>query len=71
MCNACGFLCCGSDLFEGCGCDCPYQECWDIEEDDYEGDDDDYEFAVCCHRPSRFKCEEVERDFQLTAGLAF
>lgn len=21
MCNACGFLCCGSDEFSGCGCD--------------------------------------------------
>lgn len=20
MCNACGFLCCASDAFEGCGC---------------------------------------------------
>jgi hypothetical protein len=20
VCNACGFLCCGSDEFEGCGC---------------------------------------------------
>jgi hypothetical protein len=29
MCNACGFLCCGSDQFEGCGCDgCECPDCW-------------------------------------------
>lgn len=28
MCNACGFYCCASDQFEGCGCDtCGYEEC--------------------------------------------
>lgn len=28
MCNACGFLCCASDVFEDCGCDhCPEPEC--------------------------------------------
>lgn len=27
MCNACGFLCCASDSFQGCGCDCEYAEC--------------------------------------------
>lgn len=28
MCNACGFLCCASDVFEGCGCDhCPEPDC--------------------------------------------
>lgn len=28
MCNACGNLCCGSDQFEGCGCDgCREPEC--------------------------------------------
>lgn len=28
MCNACGFLCCGSDKFEQCGCNhCPHPEC--------------------------------------------
>lgn len=28
MCNACGNLCCGSDEFEGCGCDgCPVTDC--------------------------------------------
>lgn len=31
MCNACGFLCCGSDEFAECGCNhCPHPEChWD------------------------------------------
>jgi hypothetical protein len=29
MCNACGFLCCGSDVFERCGCDhCSCPACW-------------------------------------------
>lgn len=29
MCNACGFLCCASDCFEGCGCDhCSNPACW-------------------------------------------
>lgn len=28
MCNACGFLCCGSDEFSGCGCDhCDEPDC--------------------------------------------
>ena len=27
MCNACGFYCCASDSFEGCGCDCPETDC--------------------------------------------
>ena len=28
MCNACGFLCCASDEFSGCGCDsCGEPEC--------------------------------------------
>ena len=55
MCNACGFLCCGSDQFSGCGCthcgcpecatDCP--ECGEPEEwcscGEYDAYDDDYE----------------------------
>jgi len=29
MCNACGFQCCASDEFEGCGCDdCDDPACW-------------------------------------------
>lgn len=28
MCNACGFLCCGSDEFGGCGCEhCGEPDC--------------------------------------------
>jgi len=27
MCNACGNQCCGSDAFEGCGCDCSHDGC--------------------------------------------
>lgn len=30
MCNACHNMCCGSDMFGGCGCDhCDEPECWD------------------------------------------
>lgn len=28
MCNACGYLCCGLDCFDGCGCEsCGEAEC--------------------------------------------
>lgn len=38
MCNACGFQCCGSDMFGGCGCDgCDCEECWS--DDEEEGDE--------------------------------
>lgn len=39
MCNACGFYCCASDVFEKCGCDhCPCSACWPDEdnEDDFD-----------------------------------
>lgn len=30
MCSACGNMCCGSDMFGGCGCDgCDEPACWD------------------------------------------
>lgn len=39
MCNACGNVCCGSDMFGKCGCDgCPVSDCWD---DDLDEEDDD------------------------------
>lgn len=44
MCNACGNICCGSDMFGKCGCehcDCP--ECWpDDDEDEFFPDEDDF-----------------------------
>lgn len=44
MCNACGFLCCASDCFEGCGCDhCGCSSCW-TEDDDFDDSGDDYIF---------------------------
>jgi hypothetical protein len=50
MCNACGFFCCGSDVFDACGCDhCDCPECWSDDEDDYDASDD-----------GGFSCEEVE-----------
>lgn len=37
MCNACGFLCCASDVFGGCGCDhCHEPACRDDDEDDFD-----------------------------------
>lgn len=45
MCNACGNICCGSDMFGGCGCDgCEDSACWSDDNDlfgDGEGDGDD------------------------------
>lgn len=64
MCNACGFLCCGSDEFGGCGCDgCEEPDCWS-DDDDLFGDDgdfdlDDYDFCAC-RKPSAFQCVEVQ-----------
>lgn len=54
MCNACGNLCCGSDEFEGCGCDhCGNSECWsrcdicgDLEGGCACDDDDDYDYEL-------------------------
>lgn len=41
MCNACGFICCASDMFDHCGCDgCECEECWSEDE----GDGDEF----CC-----------------------
>lgn len=48
MCNACGFQCCGSDEFSGCGCDhCDCEECWNGEEwlnDEGYGEEEDDDF---------------------------
>lgn len=49
MCNACGFLCCGSDQFGGCGCESCGEEgyldicdqCGENQCDGYCGSDDD------------------------------
>lgn len=31
MCCACGNMCCGSDMFGGCGCEhCDEPECWGV-----------------------------------------
>jgi hypothetical protein len=60
MCNACHNMCCGSDQFEGCGCDfCDEPDCWQDDEDFFD-DDDGYDFSRCgCERPSAFRCEAV------------
>lgn len=52
MCNACGFLCCGSDQFGGCGCDhCACEDCWSDEPDDTD-DEEYYEtFDPACVTP--------------------
>lgn len=58
MCNACGFLCCGSDEFSGCGCDgCPCEDCWSDDEDFFGDDDDEYtDYDCACTKPTRFEC---------------
>lgn len=48
MCNACGFLCCASDVFARCGCDCDNPECWDIDEDEYDEPDQGF-ICLPCH----------------------
>lgn len=72
MCNACGNYCCGSDVFDRCGCDgCREPDCWSDEADDIDfGDDmggpdpDDggvlMPLAACgCAAVARFMCEAV------------
>ncbi len=52
MCNACGFLCCGSDQFGGCGCEhCGNEACLRIckfcgenECDGFCQSEDDYDY---------------------------
>lgn len=59
MCNACGFMCCALDTFDGCGCDhCGHPDCaapcfncgdpdCDFDCDgDYDDMPDDFEFGV-------------------------
>lgn len=62
MCNACGNHCCGSDQFEGCGCDgCFEPDCWSDDEDELDEDDDFYDHGD--YEPPRahshFRCVEV------------
>lgn len=67
MCNACGNVCCGSDMFGGCGCDgCDDPDCWsddnDFEDSGDEGDmpEDYHEWpeANCCAKlPGLFLCQ--------------
>jgi len=54
MCNACGFLCCGSDQFARCGCDwCDEPDC--RSEIEFDDDDDEYD---CRPVPARtFVCD--------------
>lgn len=58
MCNACGFLCCGSDEFSECGCD----HC----------DEPDCHSAVCFNCGSRLcdgDCEEEEDHYDFERDL--
>src|SRR5690349_21768545 len=73
MCNACGFLCCGSDMFSGCGCDhCKNQACHDPtcrgcgQEQDFcicddDSINDDYYCLTIC---STHGCLIVDSDFE-------
>ena len=61
MCNACGFVCCAWDGFDGCGCDgCDEPDCWSPDAEDDFGDLE-FDLARCCPRPARpsFICEEL------------
>ncbi|GEP09877.1 hypothetical protein [Methylobacterium gnaphalii] len=69
MCCPCGFLCCGSDEFGGCGCDdCPDPRCQEqageaapvglpVNDDDELADD--MPLAALPRAIRRFRCEEV------------
>lgn len=60
MCNACGFYCCASDMFSGCGCDhCDNIECWPDEDDDDYYNPDDYDIDAASRRRPRLRCEAV------------
>lgn len=49
MCNACGNMCCGSDMFSGCGCEwCAHPACYSGEDDE---DYDDAEDGFFCDSP--------------------
>ena len=59
MCNACHNVCCGSDMFSGCGCDgCDCPECWSGD-DEFEDDCDheDYELDILTGRASCAWCD--------------
>ncbi len=72
MCNACGFVCCASDVFSGCGCDgCDCEDCWS--DDDADGPDCDHEdyeadiltgIATCgrCNHRWMQTASEIERE---------
>lgn len=63
MCNACGFLCCGSDEFSGCGCDhceepeCHSEQCFNcgnqLCDGDCEDEEDHYDFLRDSARDDR------------------
>ena len=59
MCNACGNVCCGSDMFSGCGCDgCDCEACWSDEPED-ECLHEDYEINIIDGRASCSSCAHV------------
>jgi len=56
MCNACGFMCCAHDAFEGCGCDhCDCEDCWSDDALYFEGggdQDDIFVYGPEAERPA-------------------
>jgi len=56
MCNACNMMCCGADLFGGCGCECDEPECWAVCEHCSQ-----YEEMCGCH-------DEWEPELEVPAG---
>lgn len=55
MCNACGNVCCGSDMFGACGCDgCEEPDCWSDEDFD-----DDFDLDCACRKTASFECVQI------------
>jgi hypothetical protein len=65
MCNACGFVCCGLDWFEACGCDgCDEPDCWTPDDESEDLGNIDFSFPRCCPpaRRARLICEGLPSD---------
>lgn len=67
-------MCCGSDMFGGCGCEgCSNPDCWPPEDDDDWEAPDDFETRHCDHEDAdidiltgRATCNMCERRWNAT-----
>ena len=75
MCNACLNMCCGSDMFGGCGCEhCDNPECWPGDDDDF-CDHEDADMDILSGRMACGACgahwfatdDEMKRHAELAA----